>query len=130
MLKQTILIPPLSALLLYLLITYLILPYYRRLRLHSSYTLLPSSFSPPSSDSVSFAQGLFSRVSSLLGRRGSGSGAESLLGDEELEEDFVGLSDSMTGARHDVARTADADSERRLSHELERGFRDSSDEED
>lgn len=36
----------------------------------------------------------------------------------------------MTGARHDVARTADADSERRLSHELERGFRDSSDEED
>lgn len=68
----------------------------------------------------------------LGGRRDSANGAESLLGDEELEEGFGDFS-SDTIARQDTIGTMAEDgrgNERRLSHELERGFRDSSDEED
>ena len=53
------------------------------------------------------------------------------MGDEELEEGFTNLDNTLTGGRIDVDRSSDADDrERRLSRELEGGFRDSSDEED
>lgn len=62
-------------------------------------------------------------------RRGSVDGAESLLGDEELEEGVGDIAHSAM--RNDGGRVADGGgSERRLSQELERGFRDSSDEEE
>ena len=52
------------------------------------------------------------------------------MGDEELEEHFATLPDTMLHGRSDLARLGDADDrERRLSRDLERGFRDSSDEE-
>ena len=53
------------------------------------------------------------------------------MGDEELEEQFATLPDTMLHERGDVARLGDTDDrERRLSRDLERGFRDSSDEEE
>ena len=115
--------------LLYLLTTYLLLPLYTRVRNHSSYTLLPAS-----PDAIPFARGLQTRLSNLLGhRRESFNGAESLLGDEELEEGFGEISNTIAAEeRNDrLARAAgDVGSERRLSQELERGFRDSSDEDE
>lgn len=55
-------------------------------------------------------------------RRRRASGGESLLGDEELEE---GLLESA-----DQRRISGEEGERRLSRELEVGFRDESDDED
>ena len=53
------------------------------------------------------------------------------MGDEELEEQFATLPDTMLHERSDLARLGDTDDrERRLSRDLERGFRDSSDEEE
>ena len=137
---QTIILPPVFALLLYLLTTYLFLPLYHRLRTQSTYTLLPNSLSSPSPESIPFARGLLSRLSTLLGRddndndrRNSFNGAESLLGDEELEEGFGELSRSISAQERNgrIAEAAQAgESEGRLSQELERGFRDSSDEEE
>lgn len=125
---QTLLLPPAFALTLYLLLTYLIIPYYRHLRAHSSYTLVPSSLAPPSSISTT----IFSRITSLLGqrqRRGSGN-AESLLGDEELEEGVADLSEDVIRRRSDLGAEVAAHGDGRLSRELERGFRDSSDDEE
>ncbi|MCJ1342346.1 hypothetical protein MMC31_000528 [Peltigera leucophlebia] len=108
---KTIVLPPLFALLLYILAIYLFLPAYHRLRARHrsssayfrsqipSWLLLPS-ISPGS-------------------RRFSG---ESLLGDEELEEGL--LEDDVPG------RPNDPDIESRLSRELEVGFKDESDEEE
>jgi len=124
---QTLLLPPLSALLLYILTTYLLLPYYRRLRSYSTYSVLPSS-----PDSTAFAQGLFSRINDCLGgRRDSANGAGSLLGDEELEEGFGDISNTIA-EQDTIGRMAEdgRGNESRLSQELERGFRDSSDDEE
>ena len=53
------------------------------------------------------------------------------MGDEELEEQFATLPNTMVHERDDMARHREADDrERRLSRDLERGFRDSSDEEE
>ena len=53
------------------------------------------------------------------------------MGDEELEEQFATLPNTMLHERGDMARLGDTDDrERRLSRDLERGFRDSSDEEE
>ncbi|KAL2048804.1 hypothetical protein ABVK25_010929 [Lepraria finkii] len=129
---KTVLLPPFFALFLYLLTTYLLIPYYRRFRSHFSYTLLPSSLASSNSPtSAAFAHGLFTRVNALIGRASRRGSGESLMGDEELEEGFTNLDNTLTGTRIDVDRNSDADDrERRLSRELEGGFRDSSDEED
>ena len=53
------------------------------------------------------------------------------MGDEELEEQFATLPNTMLHERDDMVRLGEADDrERRLSRDLERGFRDSSDEEE
>lgn len=125
-LAQTLFLPPLFAFLLYILTTYLFLPYYRRFRSYSTYSVLPSS-----PDSNAFAQGFFSRIHNLLGgRRDSANGAESLLGDEELEEGFGDISSDPIARQDTIGRMTEDGNGRRLSQELERGFRDSSDEED
>ncbi|MCJ1265367.1 hypothetical protein MMC22_005244 [Lobaria immixta] len=119
---KTILFPPLFALLLYLVTIHIFLPLYQRLRSrhHSSplssslRSRLPSWFSLPSS------------LNNLSSRRrnSTGSGGESLLGDEELEE---GLLDNI---RSGGAAEGRDDGEGRLSRELEVGFRDESDDEE
>lgn len=125
---KTLLLPPLFALALYALTTYLILPYYRHLRARSSYSLLPSSQS--SSNNPSLTTRLFSRIQTLVGRSKRRDSSNSLLGDEELEEEFDNLSEGVTRGRNDVAVDSDTEGDRRLSRELEGGFRDSSDEEE
>lgn len=87
---------------------------------------------PSSPDSTAFAQGLFSRINDCLGgRRDSANGAGSLLGDEELEEGFGDISNTIA-EQDTIGRMAEdgRGNESRLSQELERGFRDSSDDEE
>lgn len=122
------LLPPIFALALYVLTTYLILPYYRRLRVRSSYSLLPSSQS--SSNNPSITNRLFSRVQELVGLSKRRDSSNSLLGDEELEEEFDNLSGDVVRGRNDVNVDSATEDDRRLSRELEGGFRDSSDEDD
>lgn len=57
---------------------------------------------------------------------------ENLLGDEELEEGVADLPSTRIARQDTIGRMAEEGSgnQRRLSQELERGFRDSSDEED
>ena len=125
---QTVLLPPVFALALYVLTTYLILPYYRHLRARSSYSLLPSSQSSPNNPSLTSR--LFSRIQTLVGTSKRRASLNSLLGDEELEEGFNNLSDETNPGRNIVAVDSDTEGDRRLSRELEAGFRDSSDEEE
>ena len=58
-------------------------------------------------------------------RRGSQASADSIFGDEELEEGY-GIGEIVAADR----RNSETGEERRLSRELEVGFRDDSDEED
>lgn len=125
---QALLLPPLFALALYFIATYLILPYYRNLRARSSYSLLPSSQSP--SNNPSLTSRLFSHIQTLVGRSKRRASSNSLLGDEELEEGFEDLSEDVIRGGNDVAVDSMPDGGRRLSRELEGGFRDSSDEEE
>ncbi|MCJ1376314.1 hypothetical protein MMC20_007556 [Loxospora ochrophaea] len=122
---QTILLPPLFAALLYLLTTYLLLPLYRHHRRnHTSYLPLstPSTARPP----------LLHRLLSLFSpfpssRRPS---LTPYLGDEELEEGLLSHHETRfpNHPTEHAVNTADDDvsSERRLSRELEGGFRDDS----
>lgn len=126
--SQAVLLPPIFALALYLLTTYLILPYYRRLRARSSYSLLPSSQSP--SNNPSLTTRLFSRIQTFVGRSKRRASLNSLLGDEELEEGLDNLSEDVDRGGYDVTIDSNTEDSTRLSRELERGFRDSSDEEE
>ena len=126
--QQAVLLPPLFALALYIITTYLILPYYRHLRARSSYSLLPSSQS--SSNNPSITTRLFSRIQTLVGLPKRRASLNSLLGDEELEEGFDDLSEDVPRGRNDIIVGSNTEGDRRLSRELERGFRDSSDEEE
>ena len=126
--QQTTLLPPVFALVLYGLTTYLILPYYRHLRARSSYSLLPSSQS--SANNPSLTTRLFSRIQTLVGTSKRRASLSSLLDEEELEEGFDNLSEEAVRGRNVVAVDSDAEGDRRLSRELEAGFRDSSDEEE
>ncbi len=125
--RQAVLLPPIFAFALYVLTTYLILPYYRYLRARSSYSLLPSSQSP--SNNPSLTSRLFSRIQTLVGRSKRRASSSSLLDDEELEEGFDNLSEGVITGRNGVTIDSDTAGDRRLSRELEGGFRDSSDEE-
>lgn len=57
---------------------------------------------------------------------------ENLLGDEELEEGVADLPSTTIARQDTIGRMAEevGGDQRRLSQELERGFRDSSDEEE
>lgn len=70
------------------------------------------------------------RIQTLVGHPKRRASLNSLLGDEELEEGFDSLSEDVPRGRNDVAVNSNTDGDGRLSRELERGFRDSSDEEE
>ncbi|CAF9906037.1 hypothetical protein IMSHALPRED_004056 [Imshaugia aleurites] len=125
---KAVLLPPIFALALYALTTYIILPYYRHLRARSTYSLLPSSQS--SSNNPSLTTRLFSRIQTLVGRSKRRASLNSLLGDEELEEGFDSLSEEVVHGRNDVSMDSNTEDGTRLSRELEGGFRDSSDEDE
>lgn len=119
-------LPPFFALLLYLLISYLLLPLLTRWRSRQRTTQRSLTRSVidrlPSS--------LTDRVASFFPyRRQSTSSGGSLLGDEELEEGFLDVDSELHGQRG--GRREEAEEEGRLSRDLEGGFRDeSSDEEE
>ncbi|MCJ1299626.1 hypothetical protein MMC08_002418 [Hypocenomyce scalaris] len=120
---ETFLLPPLLSLALYLLLSYLLIPLYHRHRgRYSSYIPLPlqsATTSLPSLPSRVLAQLLPSRFG-LGRRRSSDESGTSLFGEEELEEGLVPRVGG--GGAHEGG-----DGERRLSRELEVGFRDESD---
>ena len=118
-LLQTLLLPPLVALLLYLLIIHLALPlYYRFYTRHRA----SATFLSRSQDIIRNHIFSFIRFLHIPQRNNNSTSGDSLLGDEELEEGLLDDSSLPNGGR-------DADNERRLSRELEAGFRDESDDE-
>ncbi|MCJ1259199.1 hypothetical protein MMC24_007035 [Lignoscripta atroalba] len=130
---KTIFLPPLVALLIYLLSIYIILPLYRRRVRYSNYLPLPlSTNSSTPSNPQSLLNRTRDRILSSLSpftsgtrwqRRGSTSSSVEYFGDEELEEGYPGGGDEV------LRSGREAGEERRLSRELEVGFRDDSDEE-
>ena len=131
---QTILVPPLIALAIYLIIAYTILPLYRRRARYSQYIPIPLPLSSSNIGGRGFVSRARERVLDALSplgignrwrRRGSQSSVDSMFGDEELEEG-TGIGEITVANR----RNSDAGEDRRLSRELEVGFRDDSDEED
>ena len=148
-LLKTVLIPPLSALALYILFTYLILPHYHRYRERRSYSLVPNGILPEAiagraEASAAATNAITSVVTALSGvilraaggtdynrRRGSeeeeGSMRDFGIGDEELEEG-VGMGGGIAGRTGRVLGVNGG--EVRLSRELEGGFMSDSSDED
>ncbi|MCJ1433774.1 hypothetical protein MMC27_003139 [Xylographa pallens] len=132
---KTLFIPPLVALAIYLVIVYVLLPLYRQRQRYAHYipVSLPPAYSP--SGQQSFISRARQRVlnaithsgaSSRWGRRGSQTSADSMFGDEELEEGF-----GIDGVPEERGRRdSEVREDRRLSRDLEVGFRDDSDEDD
>ncbi|KAI4256847.1 MAG: hypothetical protein L6R42_006002, partial [Xanthoria sp. 1 TBL-2021] len=117
--EQTILLPPAFALLLYLTASYVLLPLYAHYRRHHPSST--SSLFAPLTDLLPARLPIFMRGQ----RRGSTESGDSLLGDEELEE---GVVDGGGGRRERSFGSNDRGGGERLSLELERGFKDDSDE--
>ncbi|MCJ1472958.1 hypothetical protein MMC13_001607 [Lambiella insularis] len=132
---KTIFVPPLLALALYLAIAYILIPLYRQRARYAHY--IPVSLHTPSSapGPPNFLSQARERVLDALTpfgagnrwrRRGSQMSADSMFGDEELEEGF-----GIEGVPRDRPRRGSVAAEdRRLSRDLEVGFRDDSDDED
>ena len=117
--EQTIILPPVFALLLYLAAIYILLPSYVKYRRHHPSSTL--SLFAPLTNLIHVHLPAFMRGQ----RRGSTESGDSLLGDEELEE---GVVDGDVGRRDRSSGNNDRGGGERLSLELERGFKDDSDE--
>ncbi|KAI4227235.1 MAG: hypothetical protein L6R36_002555 [Xanthoria steineri] len=116
---KTIVLPPAFALLLYLAASYVLFPlyvYYRRQHPSSTSSLFAQLTKLFPAHLPTFMRGQ---------RRGSTESGDSLLGDEELEE---GIVDGSGGRRERPFGSNDRGGVERLSLELERGFKDDSDE--
>ncbi|MCJ1446118.1 MAG: hypothetical protein MMC23_006623 [Stictis urceolatum] len=118
-------VPPLVALAIYFGAIYFLLPLYRRRQTYSQY--LPVALAP--SDEPGFVSRTRGRIQErvrsfveerIWHRRSSSGGAEFNFGDEELEEDL------HTGHLNGLSEDAETGG-RRLSRDLEAGFRDDSD---
>ncbi|MCJ1321029.1 hypothetical protein MMC15_006371 [Xylographa vitiligo] len=132
---KTIFIPPLVALAIFLVIVYVLLPLYRQRQRYAHYipVSLPPAYS--SSGQPNFLSRTRQRVWDAItpsgagnrwGRRGSQASADSMFGDEELEEGF-----GIEGVPEERGRrVSEVREDRRLSRDLEVGFRDDSDEDD
>lgn len=136
---QVVLLPPLLALGIYVVLSYILLPLWRRFfqrdRQHSIVTYPFARYTPLGGSSPTEAFNEFAaRVSALIGRsRRTSAEAEGFLGDEELEEGNLlhGTGeDRMINASNGVNTTSINQGGRRLSRDLERGFIDDSDDED
>ncbi|MCJ1383871.1 hypothetical protein MMC17_006985 [Xylographa soralifera] len=132
---KTIFIPPLVALAIFLVIVYILLPLYRQRQRYAHYipVSLPPAYSPTGQQN--FISRTRQRVLNAItpsgagnrwGRRGSQMSADSMFGDEELEEGF-----GIEGVPEERGRRgSEVREDRRLSRDLEVGFRDDSDEDD
>jgi hypothetical protein len=118
-------------------LAYVLIPAYRQRQRYTHY--LPISIFPdPATDSPvrAFVSRSCGRVLEALPygrskwwqRRDSGASVDSMFGDEELEEGFD--VNGGVGGRTPLVRTPVVPDGRRLSRELEAGFRDDSDEEE
>ncbi|KAI9880161.1 MAG: hypothetical protein M1830_004980 [Pleopsidium flavum] len=134
---KTILIPLLISLALYLVLTYALLPLYRRHYARYSHYLLQNLSTHTSSMRERLSQALMSILLPSSWRRqqqvvdgGRGADSDDGLFDEEEGEGMVGFA-MDEGRRQQLERRAavePGDDERRLSRDLEEGFRDDSDE--
>lgn len=150
---QSLFLPALIALALFLVLTYVLVPAYRRHRLrYSNYLPVSNSWQSSLATSTStlrqqasdalltfllpsrWAEWRFRRYASQRGRVVD---AEGERGDEEMgdlsDDTDIDDDDLVLGRRDAVSldqRGVGIDSNRRLSRELEQGFRDSSDEEE
>lgn len=127
--------PPLVAFLLYLVSIYVLLPLYRKRTRYAHYLPIPIPLSALSSNRPSLVSRIRDRISGALSplgggnrwqRRHSQATDDSLFDDEELEEG-VGMDAAEDGT---ISSTLAVERDRRLSRDLEVGFRDDSDDED
>ncbi|KAL9116645.1 MAG: hypothetical protein Q9187_006829 [Circinaria calcarea] len=132
---KSIVFPPLVAFLIYLVSIYIFLPLYRKRTRYAQYLPLPIAPFASSSNRPSLVSRIRDRLSGALSafsrgnnwqRRQSQATDDSLFDDEELEEGIGmdGLEDDTGPGNPAVER------DRRLSRDLEVGFRDDSDDED
>ncbi|GAB7365719.1 hypothetical protein MBLNU230_g7057t1 [Neophaeotheca triangularis] len=138
---KVVFLPALIALALYLLIVYALLPLYTRYRTRYEYLPVPQSLS---ATATTLRDRFWNSVNRLRrdngGETGGGGGGDELAFGEEEGESMVGFDFGGRGYRtrerggaYGVAgqggQGRGLDSERRLSREVEEGFRDSSGEE-
>ncbi|EEU44465.1 uncharacterized protein NECHADRAFT_85031 [Fusarium vanettenii 77-13-4] len=125
---KTLAVPAVVSLILFLLSTYVLIPLWRRYARYSQYLPLDSL----SSQTLSLRDRITSRISAWRSNRNapfaSDTGSEDGLDDEDGEE--LGHVDDATWRQMEAdTRPARPDNTRRLSRDLEEGFRDDSDEE-
>ncbi|RSL93157.1 hypothetical protein CEP52_013394 [Fusarium oligoseptatum] len=125
---KTLAVPAVVSLILFLLSTYVLIPLWRRYARYSQYLPLDSL----SSQTLSLRDRITSRISAWRLNRNatfsSDTGSEDGLDDEDGEE--LGHVDEATWRQMEAdTRAARPDNTRRLSRDLEEGFRDDSDEE-
>jgi hypothetical protein len=137
---QTVLVPALISLVLYVALTYAILPFIRRHRQrYSQYLPLTQISNHTSSLRERLSDALVNFLLPSSWRRGPGAAggqygngdSDGSLFDEEEGEGMVGFEiDSARREALDRRRSSGGDEQRRLSRELEEGFRDESDDEE
>ncbi|KAI5461504.1 hypothetical protein BGZ63DRAFT_237178 [Mariannaea sp. PMI_226] len=134
---KTLIIPAITSLILFILLTYVVIPGWRRYRNRYSQYLPLDSISSRTS-------GLRSRITARLAAipiparlRPEGSfiafasraSSDAGLDDDEVGEELSDVDDDTRRVLERVARTSRQDNTRRLSRDLEEGFRDDSDDE-
>ncbi|KAF4441892.1 hypothetical protein F53441_11852 [Fusarium austroafricanum] len=125
---KTLIVPAVISLLLFILLTYVLVPLWRRYARYSQYLPLDTL----SSQTSSLRQRITSRIATWRSNRGvafeSDDGSDDGLDDDDGEE--LGNVDEDTWRQMEAdTRAARPDNTRRLSRDLEEGFRDDSDDE-
>ncbi|KAF4973956.1 hypothetical protein FZEAL_9084 [Fusarium zealandicum] len=125
---KTLIVPAVISLLLFVLFTYVFIPLWRRYARYSQYLPLDSL----SSQTSSLFERIASRIAAWRSRRevafASDTGSEDGLDDDDGEE--LGHVDEATWRQMEAdTRAARPENTRRLSRDLEEGFRDDSDDE-
>ncbi|CVK88176.1 hypothetical protein FPRO06_06814 [Fusarium proliferatum] len=125
---KTLIVPAVISLILFILLTYVLIPFWRRYARYSQYLPLDTL----SSQTSSLRQRITSRIATWRSNRAVAFASEDV-SDDGLEDDDgeeLGSVDEDTWRQMEAdTRAAQPDNARRLSRDLEEGFRDDSDDE-
>ncbi|SPJ79412.1 uncharacterized protein FTOL_07803 [Fusarium torulosum] len=127
---KTLVVPAVISLLLFILFTYVLIPLWHRYARYSQYLPLDTL----SSQTSSLRQRITSRIATWRSNRGVAFASDDLsddgLGDDDDDGEELGNVDEDTWRQMEAdTRAARPDNNRRLSRDLEEGFRDDSDDE-
>ncbi|KAF5529639.1 hypothetical protein FNAPI_13806 [Fusarium napiforme] len=125
---KTLIVPAVISLILFILLTYVLIPLWRRYARYSQYLPLDTL----SSQTSSLRQRITSRIATWRSNRAVAFASEDVSDDGEEDDDGeeLGSVDEDTWRQMEAdTRAARPDNARRLSRDLEEGFRDDSDDE-